>query len=175
MSTREVVVLSFLLMSCSRVQLDASAPPSKPIPVAPSAAEVLDGLDQRKAVPLLPMMANHQKQSMREHLVAVQQIVNALANEDFAAVEQAAEKIGFSEQMGRMCTHMGSGAPGFAEQALGFHQTADHIAVAAREHDSKRVLRELSTTLQTCTSCHAEWKQQVVSDAQWHALTHLPE
>jgi len=136
-----------------------------------SAADALDRLDTRTAVPLLPMMANHQKQNMRDHLVAVQEIVAALASEDFAGVEKAAGRIGFSEQMGQMCTHMGAGAPGFTERALEFHHTADRIAVAAREHDKTRVLSELGVTLSTCTSCHATWKQQVVDEPTWQNLT----
>lgn len=133
--------------------------------------EALDRMDTRTPVPLLPMMANHQKQNMREHLVAVQEIVAALAIDDFAAVERAVERIGFSEQMGQMCTHMGAGAPGFTEKALGFHHTADRIATAAREQDQARVLTELSATLLTCTSCHAEWKQHVVDEPTWQRLT----
>jgi hypothetical protein len=94
-----------------------------------------------------------------------------LATDDFSGVERAAGRIGFSEQMGQMCTHMGAGAPGFTEQALGFHHTADRIAAAARDRDRARVLTELSATLQTCTSCHAAWKQQVVDEPTWQRLT----
>jgi hypothetical protein len=117
------------------------------------------------------MMANHQKQNMRDHLVAVQEIVAAIATDDFAGVERAAGRIGFSEQMGRMCTHMGAGAPGFTEQALNFHHTADRISAAARDRDRARVLTELGATLKTCTSCHAAWKQQVVDESTWTRLT----
>jgi len=131
-------------------------------------------MDARSGLPLLPMMANHQKQNMREHLVAVQAIVAALATDDFAQVAKAAGKLGFSDEMGRMCTHMGSGAPGFTEQALAFHHTADGIAAAARARDKPRVLEELSATLEACTSCHAAWKQQVVDEASWEKLTLLP-
>jgi hypothetical protein len=128
-------------------------------------------MDTRTPVPLLPSMAHHQKQSMREHLVAVQEIVAALAAEDFARIEGAALRIGFSEQMGAMCTHMGAGAPGFTEQAIAFHHTADRIAVAARRRDSAGVLAELDATLGTCTSCHATFKQQVVDEATWRSLS----
>jgi len=110
------------------------------------------------------MMANHQKQNMREHLAAVQAIVAAAAAQDFAAIEQASSRIGYSEQMGRMCTHMGAGAPGFTDQALAFHRSADKIGEAARQRDLSGVLAALSTTLSVCTGCHAAFKQQVVAE-----------
>jgi hypothetical protein len=108
---------------------------------------------------------------MRDHLVAVQEIVAALAAEDYAAIERSAGRIGFSEQMGQKCSHMGAGAPGFTEQAVAFHQTADRIADAARSQDREAVLTELGATLGTCTSCHATWKQQVVDETTWTKLT----
>ncbi len=140
-------------------------------PSASSPLAALDTMDGRAPVPLLPMMADHQKQNMRDHLVAVQEIVVAIATDDFAGVERAAGRIGFSEQMGQMCTHMGAGAPGFTEQALAFHRNADRIAAAARDRDRSAVLTELGSTLKTCTACHAAWKQQVVDEATWARLT----
>ena len=162
-----------LLTNCSNTAAPApavtsSAPASSS---ARSSTDPLEHIDMREPVPLLPMMAHHQKQNMRDHLVAVQEIVAALASEDFAGVERAAQRIGFSEQMGQMCTHMGSGAAGFTEQALGFHHTADRIAAAAREGTATRVLSELNATLQTCTACHAKWRQQVVDEPTWQRLT----
>jgi len=127
--------------------------------------------DTRKPIPLLPMMASHQKQNMRDHLVAVQEIVTAVATDDFAAVEASARRIGYSESMARMCQHMGAGAPGFEEQALAFHRTADRITEAARSRDRARVLLELGATLQTCTVCHATWKQEVVDETTWRHRT----
>jgi cytochrome c556 len=138
---------------------------------AAAAPQTLDRMDARRPVPLPPMMANHQKQNMRDHLVAVQEIVAAAARGDFAGVEHAAGRIGYSEQMGQMCTHMGAAAPGFAEQALAFHRMADTVVAAARQHDRDGVLRALSSTLQTCTGCHATWKQEVVDDAAWSRMS----
>ena len=132
-----------------------------------AAEQKLASLDARVPVPLLPHMANHQKQNMRDHLLAVQEIVAATANGDFGAVEIAVERIGFSEEMGQMCNHMGAGAPGFTEQALQFHHTADTIAAAARLRDSAAVLQALGRTLATCTACHATFRQSVVDQATW--------
>lgn len=144
--------------------------PALPPPV-PHADRALDRLDTRVAVPLLPMMAHHQKQNMRDHLLAVQEIVQAVAGEDFPAVGRAALRIGYSEQMGRMCTHMGAGAPGFTEQALKFHHTADTIRAASERRDRAGVLAALAATLQTCTACHATFKQSVVDETTWQMLT----
>ena len=117
------------------------------------------------------MMANHQKQNMRDHLVAVQDIVLGLATDDYAGIERAAERIGYSDEMGQMCTHMGAGAPGFTDQSIRFHRTADGIAAAARNHDRAKLVSELGATLQTCTACHATWKQKVVDDRTWRDMT----
>ena len=120
------------------------------------------------------MMANHQKQNMRDHLVAVQEIVAALATDDLAAVATAVGRIGLTESMGQMCEHMGAAAPGFTDQALAFHRTADRIAVAARAGDRALVLTELGATLAACTGCHATWKQQVVDQDGWARATAAP-
>jgi hypothetical protein len=152
------------LTACQRPATPAGQPP------APSAAALLDSMDTRVPVPLLPMMANHQKENMRDHLQAVQEIVGAIGSSDFDTVARAAATIGYSEQMGQMCNHMGAGAPGFADQALRFHHTADKISAAARARDMSGVLTALKETLATCTGCHSVFKQRVVDDATWASL-----
>lgn len=153
-------------------EAEVAAPQAAMVATSSALAE-FDRMDGRTPVPLLPMMANHQLENMRDHLLAVQEIVAALVSDDFAGVERAASRIGFSEQMGQMCSHMGAAAPGFTEQALDFHHTADRISEAARQRDRTRVLTELGATLQTCVSCHAAWKQQVVDEPTWKSLTSL--
>jgi hypothetical protein len=85
------------------------------------------------------------KQNMRDHPAVVQEIVAGLATSDFPAIENAAGRMGFSEQMGAMCTHLGAGAPGFTEQAITFHT----IVEAARRRERDGVTRALATTLTT--------------------------
>ncbi|HVY29295.1 MAG TPA: hypothetical protein VHB79_22200 [Polyangiaceae bacterium] len=131
--------------------------------LTPTPYEVLQNLDQRRPVPLLPPMAQHQKENMREHLEAVQAVVSAAALNDFDQVAASAKRMGFSETMGRMCEHMGAAAPGFTEQALAFHHSADEIVSAAARQDGPAVLAALSRTLSACTNCHATFKQQPVS------------
>jgi hypothetical protein len=165
--------LLVVVCSCSRETPTApvASAPAAVAPAPPTACEILDTMDKRAPVPLLPMMANHQKQNMRDHLVAVQEIIIALATEDYAAIEKAAGRIGFSEQMGRMCSHMGAGAPGFTDVALTFHRTADTITTAAQQRDRVAVTRALGATLQTCTGCHETFRQSVVDEATFDRLT----
>jgi hypothetical protein len=168
MSSRSITIAS-LLLACAacRAKTDARPAPSA-VAVAPAPAP--DSLDARTPVPLLPMMAHHQKQNMRDHLVAVQEITAAVARNDFDAVGAAVKRIGYSEQMGRMCEHMGSAAPGFTELALEFHHRADAIGAAAKSQDPTAVSTALAETLTVCTSCHARFKQQIVDEPTWAAL-----
>jgi hypothetical protein len=137
----------------------------------PGAASV----DKRVPAPLLPHMARHQLENMRDHLAAIQEILAALATSDFDEVGRAAARIESSSRMEQMCNHMGAGAPGFTPMALGFHRTADGIGVAARSGDEKAVLRAVSATLGTCVACHAAYRQEVVDEATWQRLTRRGE
>ena len=167
MKPLSILVVMALLLSCrgaAETQPKADVSANIPASVAPtSASDALDQLDGRRPVPLLPRMAQHQKENMRDHLEAVQAVVAAAAVGDFEKVAESAKRMGFSESMGRMCEHMGAAAPGFTEQALAFHHTADEIAAAAVECDGGAVLAALSKTLQACTSCHQTYKQQLVA------------
>jgi cytochrome c556 len=129
------------------------------------------GGDTRKPLPLPAMMAEHQKENMREHLAAVQAIVGALGRDDMDGVAKAAARLGYSEAMGQMCEHMGAAAPGFTPMALNFHRTADTIGDAARRRDRTGVLTALDRTLQACVGCHATYRQEVVDEATWRRLT----
>ena len=100
--------------------------------------------DTRQPLPLPAMMAEHQKQNMREHLAAVQAIIAAIARDDMGGVAEASARIGYSEAMGQMCEHMGAATPGFTAMALNFHHTADTIGEAARRGDRAGVLRPSS-------------------------------
>jgi hypothetical protein len=156
----------------------APAAPTKAAPSAttaapPSAVDVAAKMDTRTPVPLLPMMAEHQKQQMRGHLGAVQEIVAALAKDDFPGVEAATKKIGYSDSMAQMCTHMGAAAPGFTPTAITFHKTADTIGVAAKKKERGAVLAALNATLNTCVGCHTAYKQQIVDEATWSKLTSM--
>ena len=154
-----VLAFVFLFVVCARTRAEDHSMMSK------SAG------DTRQPLPLPAMMADHQKQNMREHLAAVQAIVAAVGRDDMDAVSKGAARLGYSEAMGQMCEHMGAAAPGFTPMALNFHPTADTIGEAARRGDRAGVLSALDRTLQTCVGCHATYRQEVVDEETWKRLT----
>lgn len=171
-----VIALLALASGCPRgLEAGPAATPAPAVEVAEPPgelpAETLDALDHRRPVPLLPQMALHQKRNMQDHLVAVQEIVAALAEDDFATVAKTASRIGLSDQMQQTCEHMGAGADGFTERALAFHRQADAIVAAAQMGDKPATLAALGKTLSVCTSCHGTYKQQIVSEAEWAERT----
>ncbi|HEU4662882.1 MAG TPA: hypothetical protein VFS55_02495, partial [Dokdonella sp.] len=56
-------------------------------------------------------------------------------------------------------------------RALAFHATADTIVPAAQSANAQKVLSTLGATLETCVSCHAAYRQEIVSQARWDQLT----
>ena len=166
-----IALLSVLIGGCHK-PAESPATQSPPDAAAsPAPHHPPSTSDARKPLPLLAHMAEHQREQMRDHLAAIQEILAALSTNDFAGVEKAASRIGYSEQMGRMCSHMGAGAPGFTDTALQFHRTADTISVAAKKRDAEATLRAVTATLQTCVSCHATYRQEIVDDAAWEKIT----
>lgn len=157
-------LLVFVLAGC------ATEPPPAPVLPADPWADAA-AMDKRAPIPLTPMMAGHQKEMMRDHLVAVQEIVAALAADDWAAIERSGARLGSSPQTTMMCEHMGAGAPGFTERGIAFHMTADRIGVAAAAKDEVAVVTALGDTLSACTACHDGFRQEIVTEAGYAAAT----
>jgi len=173
--------LALVAVGCQNAQPTPSANPAASAATSSAAVQPpaatsdpmaeLATMDHRRPVPLQPMMAWHQKQNMMEHLVAIQRITDGVAREDWEEVQKASALIESSPQMQMMCRHMGAGAEGFTPMALEFHQRADAIGEAAKAGDAQAVLSATSHTLQACTACHAAYRQEIVSAAEWQERT----
>ena len=78
---REVILFLALASGCQQTRPHATSSAALPssVSAAPAvsgdARAALDQLDRRARVPLLPMMAHHQKQNMRDHLLVVLEVV----------------------------------------------------------------------------------------------------
>jgi hypothetical protein len=164
-----ILVFALLVIGCKQTAPSASAPDAPK--GAASAWHDLAARDNRASVPLTPPMALHQKENMRDHLIAIEEILTALAARDFDTVRAAASRIGYSPETEQMCEHMGAGAEGFTERALHFHRTADRIAEAAQQGDFEGSLAAVAETLATCNSCHRTFRQELVDSAAWMGTT----
>jgi cytochrome c556 len=121
------------------------------------------GPDQRKPVPMTAEMAAHQLSNMRDHLQAIHGVVASLAKKDFAGVKAAAAKLASSPEMTMMCKNLGQGVEGFTQMGLAFHSSGDDLVAAAEKKDEKLILAKLERTLNTCTTCHAAFRQQITT------------
>jgi cytochrome c556 len=162
---RTVCLAAVIAGGCTKSSAEKAEPAEST--AAPTMAVTTHGVgvDARTPLPLTAMMASHQKQEMRDHLRAVQEITVALSTDDWDAIAASTRRIGWSEQQAAMCKHMGAGAPGFAERGEQFHHTADTIAEAAKRRDHAGVEAALGATLETCTGCHEAYRQEIVDDA----------
>jgi len=114
--------------------------------------------DKRVSLNLPPMMKEHQLQNMRNHLQAVQEIVNYLSAGNFdAASRTAREKLGLTEDMKKMCNMFEN--EGFRKMGFAFHESGDRLGDVLKEKDLKKSLSSLSSMLQKCVACHATYKQ----------------
>ena len=114
--------------------------------------------DGRTKLNVPPMMQEHQKRNMREHLRAVQEIVALLAAGDYEKGSQTArEKLGLSEEMMKMCSMFGD--EGFTRMGISFHESGDALGEALKAKDMKKSLAALNSTLTKCVACHDAYKQ----------------
>ena len=123
------------------------------------AAEV----DRRELV-VLPEMMQHMLVNMRDHLRAIAEIQDALADERFDVARNVAEeRLGVSSLASHGASHI---APYMPEpmRAIGLqmHRAASQFALIAEEAsvdgDLSRALKALAAVTAQCNSCHAAYR-----------------
>jgi PBP1b-binding outer membrane lipoprotein LpoB len=114
--------------------------------------------DNRISLNLSPEKAQHQLMNMRSHVVAVQSIINYLSKDEFEkASEVAATKLGLTDEMKMMCTSFNNEE--FERLGLEFHNNADKMSQIFKDKNKNKSLEALSTTMTSCITCHATFKQ----------------
>jgi cytochrome c556 len=114
--------------------------------------------DTRISLNLPPQKAQHQLMNMRNHVVAVQTIINYLANDEFDKASGIAHsQLGLTEEMQKMCTSFSN--PDFVSLGLEFHKSADKLSETLKTGDKNKSLLALSTTLSYCINCHETFRQ----------------
>jgi len=113
--------------------------------------------DTRRVLDVPDAMKEHQKQNMREHLRAVQQVTAMMARgqwDEAAAVAHG--QLGLTEEMRRMCSMFG---PEFMAMGLAFHESGDRLGEALKTKDRVKAETAMAGMLEKCVACHDTFKQ----------------
>ena len=129
-----------------------------------AASAAVPAQDTRQKVELPPMMQQHMMGNMRDHLLAIAEIQEALAAGAFdRAADVAERRIGMSSLDAHGASHMAPHMPpAMREIGTGMHRAASRFAVAAQEAavtgDTRRALAGLAEVTRQCVACHAAYR-----------------
>jgi hypothetical protein len=115
--------------------------------------------DGRTAIELAPAERSQVLAEMRDYVLAVQQIVQGLAEGDARKVEAAALPVG-SKAMKRMSMQLMAKLPyRYKQTGFGQHRDFDTIAIMAHQGKSIRDIQiKLADAMNRCVSCHADYQ-----------------
>lgn len=120
--------------------------------------------DSRKLVKMPDMMQNHMKQNMRDHMLALSEIEEALGAGLYAKAADIAEhRLGMSSLDAHGASHMAPMMPK-EMRAIGteMHHAASRFAVSVRNAevngDLRPAMTDLSKVSRQCVACHAGFR-----------------
>ena len=128
------------------------------------AAPVAGSADARQLVTFPEPMRLHTITSMRDHLLALQEIDVALSQNAFdKAASIAEQRLGMSSLELHGAAHIAPFMPqGMQDIGTQMHRSASRFAVAAQDasvnNDVRPALAALGTVMQQCVACHAAYR-----------------
>jgi cytochrome c556 len=120
--------------------------------------------DTRQLVKFPEEMRLHTITSMRDHLLALQEINFALSKSDFDQAAKIAERrLGMSSLESHGAAHIAPFMPqGMQDIGTQMHRSASRFAVEAQSasvnNDVRPALAALGTVMQQCVACHATYR-----------------
>ncbi len=145
-----LLALSTMIIGCSGNMHQEHSSPSvhESVSKGTSSSLVTLGLDSGAQIALNAVM--------REHLEAVHQIVEALAEEDFQRAQTVTEEqLGFAKHREAMRRQMPQNfPPEYHDLAMAHHHAADDLSKVIPSKQLPRILPALARTLQACVVCH---------------------
>lgn len=116
--------------------------------------------DPRQLVEMPPRMQEHMLGNMRDHLVALDEILAHVGEGRFdAAAEVAERRLGMSSLESHGASHMSQVMPqGMRETGTRMHRAASRLAVVAQEGDALQTYRSLKDVTGACVACHAGYR-----------------
>ena len=116
--------------------------------------------DQRKFVEMPKMMQEHQLANMRDHLMAINEILLNMGNNDLdKAAEIAESRLGMSSLSTHGASHMAKVLPKeMAAIGTSMHRAASRFALKAEEGDAIPAYKALQEVTSACVACHDGYK-----------------
>lgn len=120
--------------------------------------------DSRQLVELPEMMRDHMLENMRDHLLALTEIQQYLALEEYEKASTVAEnRLGMSSLGGHGASHMARFMP-TAMQQIGtqMHKAASRFATIVQEGglegSTPKIAEGLAVVMQQCVACHSSYR-----------------
>jgi hypothetical protein len=154
MKTLIVPVAAFWFLSALIAPAAAqTAPPSEAGKSSPKT-------DPRMSLQLDPAVQETLKQTMREHLESLRDIIAALSDgKTDEAARIAREELGFAKHHEIMQREKGATFPEkYQELAMAHHQAAEDLARALSAGKMEPILKKLDLTVKACVACHRVYK-----------------
>jgi hypothetical protein len=120
--------------------------------------------DTRQLVEFPEAMRLHTITSMRDHLLALQEINVALSRNEFEQAGRIAEqRLGMTSLEAHGASHLAPFMPqAMQEIGTGMHRAASRFAIEAQNatatNDVRPALATLGTVMQQCVACHAAYR-----------------
>jgi len=116
--------------------------------------------DARQFVQLPEMMQQHMMSNMRDHLVAINEILISMTKGDFEKAAEVAEyRLGMSSLESHGASHMAKFMPeGMRRAGTSMHKAASRFALKAQEEEVLPAYNALSEVTSACVTCHSGYR-----------------
>ena len=116
--------------------------------------------DARQLVQLPKMMQEHMMSNMRDHLLAINEILSYMGNGDLdMAAEVAEQRLGMSSLESHGASHMAKFMPdGMRQMGTNMHRAASRFAMKVQEGELLPAYKSLSEVTSACVACHTAYR-----------------
>lgn len=116
--------------------------------------------DPRQLVKLPEMMQQHMLSNMRDHLMAINEILNDMANDSLGKASDVAEyRLGMSSLDTHGASHLAKYMPeGMRQAGTNMHKAASRFARVAQEGELLPAYRALAEITTACVTCHSGYR-----------------
>ena len=134
--------------------------PAAHILIVSLSSAIMANDDTRQLVQLPEMMQQHMMSNMRDHLVAINELLINMANGELEEAAEIAEyRLGMSSLESHGAAHMAKFMPeGMRQAGTSMHRAASRFALKAQGGDILPAYNALSDITSACVACHSGFR-----------------